>query len=66
MKRYVVRMGAQYLIGFPESDAWSTNPFVAFPFTDEEAAQRAAERINGQKLGNSKAHVEPASADQRA
>lgn len=56
---YVVCLGVHYLTGFAGPDRWTTNSILAFGFTDQEAAQRAADRINAMKLGHNKARVEP-------
>ncbi|MBS0202810.1 MAG: hypothetical protein JSS49_07930 [Planctomycetes bacterium] len=57
--QYVVKCGNNYLTGFMGRDGWNPSVGLAFPFTDKGAASRQADRINGLKLGNTKATVEP-------
>ena len=55
--QYVVRCGCRYLTDL--QGGWSPEVSVAFGFTDQSAAIGQADRINGLKLGNTKATVEP-------
>lgn len=59
MADYVISLGSQYLTGFAGSHSWTTHLTLAFGFTDRDAADRQAQRINDLKLGHNKARVEP-------
>lgn len=58
MAEFVVALGSQYLTGFAGSHSWTTNLSLAFGFSDRDAADRQAKRINDLKLGHNKARVE--------
>ena len=54
---WIVTLGVQFLTGVAGGDRWSTERKLAQSFSDREAADKIACRINDMRLGNTRAKV---------